>query len=47
MMRSCAVAAFVPGLAMRLAAAEPAQDIAARTELHTIQTLTLSDPSSR
>jgi predicted dienelactone hydrolase len=43
MMRSCAVAAFALGLAMPLAAAEPAQDIAARTELHAIQTLTLSD----
>ena len=43
MMRSCAIAAFALGLAMPLAAAEPAQDIAARTELHAIQTLTLSD----
>ena len=43
MMRSCAIAAFALGLVMPLAAAEPAQDIAARTELHPIQTLTLSD----
>src|SRR5205814_8763866 len=43
MMRSCIVAAFALGLAMPLAAAEPVQDIAARTELHGIQTLTLSD----
>jgi dienelactone hydrolase len=42
-MRSCAVAAFALGLAMPVAAAEPVQDIAARTELHAIQTLTLSD----
>ena len=48
--RTCAVAAFVLGLAIPLglivplAAAEPSsKDIAARTELHTIQTLTLSD----
>jgi len=43
MMRSYAVAAFVLGLAMPLAAAESVQDIATRTELHAIQTLTLSD----
>ena len=43
MMRSCVIAAFALGLAMPLAAAEPARDIAARTELHAIQTLTLSD----
>jgi predicted dienelactone hydrolase len=43
MMRSCAIAAFALGLAMPVALAEPAQDIATRTELHTIQTLTLSD----
>jgi hypothetical protein len=42
-MRSCAVAAFALGLAMPLAAAQLPQDIAARTELHAIQTLTLSD----
>ena len=43
MMRSYALAAFALGLLMPLAAAEPAQDIAARTELHAIHTLTLSD----
>ena len=43
MMRSYAVAAFVLGLATSPAVAEPAQDIATRTELHAIQTLTLSD----
>src|SRR5690242_18701116 len=43
MMRSYVVAAFALSLAMPLAAAEPAQDIAARTELHAIHTLTLSD----
>jgi dienelactone hydrolase len=43
MMRSCALAVFALGLAMPLAAAQPAQDIAARTELHAIHTLTLSD----
>ncbi len=43
MMRSYAAAAFVLALAMPLAAAEPVQDIATRTELHAIQTLTLSD----
>ena len=43
MMRSYAVAAFALGLAVSPAPAEPAQDIAARTELRAIQTLTLSD----
>src|SRR5262249_30875362 len=39
--RTCIALAF--GLAAPMAAAGPAQEIAARTELHTIQTLTLSD----
>ena len=43
MMRSCAVAVFALGLTMPLAAAQLPQDIAVRTELHAIQTLTLSD----
>src|ERR1051326_482890 len=43
MMRSCAIAAFALGLAMPVAGAEPVRDIAARTELHAIHTLTLSD----
>ena len=43
MTRIYAVAAFALGLAVLPAAAEPAQDIATRTELHAIQTLTLSD----
>jgi dienelactone hydrolase len=44
MIRSCAVATFALGLAMSLAAAQPSSnDIAARTELHAIHTLTLSD----
>jgi dienelactone hydrolase len=41
MLRICAAAAFALGLTLPLAAAE--QDIAARTELHAIHTLTLSD----
>ena len=40
---TCAVAAFALGLAAPLAAEPAARDIAARTELHTIHTLTLSD----
>ncbi len=40
--RSCTIAAFALGLAAPLKA-EPARDIAARTELHAIHTLTLSD----
>jgi dienelactone hydrolase len=40
--RSCTIAAFALGLAAPLKA-EPGRDIAARTELHAIHTLTLSD----
>jgi hypothetical protein len=44
MMRICAVAAFALGLAMPALAAEPPfKDIAARTEVFDIHTLTLSD----
>ena len=44
MIRICAIAAFVLGLAGPLWAAEPStRDIAARTEVHDIHTLTLSD----
>jgi hypothetical protein len=41
--RTCTIAAFALGLAAPLAAEPAAQDIAARTELHAIHTLTLSD----
>ena len=44
MIRTYAVAAFALGLAAPMAAAQPGpKDIAARTELHAIHTLTLSD----
>jgi hypothetical protein len=43
-LRICAVATLVLGLGVSVGVAEPAaKDIAARTELHAIQTLTLSD----
>jgi dienelactone hydrolase len=41
--RTCAVAAFALGLATPLPAEPAPQDIAARTELHAIHTLTFSD----
>src|SRR4029078_7348176 len=43
MMRSCAVAVFALGLTMPLAAAPLPPASAVRTQLHAIQTLTLSD----
>jgi hypothetical protein len=43
-LRICAVATLMLGLGVSVGVAEPAaNDIAARTELHAIQTLTLSD----
>ena len=43
MNRSYAVAALLVAAACSMAHAEPGRDIAARTEVHAIQTLTLSD----